>query len=30
MMIAQWYTIGIHLGFRYEGSSIVAADARRA
>jgi FAD binding domain len=26
MMKREWYTIGIHLGFRYEGSSIVAAD----
>lgn len=26
MMKREWYTIGIHLGFRYEGSSIVVAD----
>jgi 2-polyprenyl-6-methoxyphenol hydroxylase-like FAD-dependent oxidoreductase len=26
MMKREWYTIGIHLGFRYEGSPIVIAD----
>jgi hypothetical protein len=26
MMKREWYTIGIHLGFRYEGSSIVIPD----
>lgn len=26
MMKREWYTIGIHLGFRYEGSSIVVPD----
>ncbi|CAN7700248.1 FAD-dependent oxidoreductase [Paraburkholderia sp. SIMBA_054] len=26
MMKREWYTIGIHLGFRYEGSSIVLPD----
>ncbi len=26
MMKREWYTIGIHLGFRYEGSAIVVAD----
>ena len=30
MMKREWYTIGIHLGFRYEGSSIVAADGTPA
>jgi len=26
MMKREWYTIGIHLGFRYEGSSIIVPD----
>ncbi|CAB5300975.1 monooxygenase FAD-binding protein [Burkholderia multivorans] len=26
MMKREWYTIGIHLGYRYEGSSIVVSD----
>src|SRR5260370_9483706 len=26
MMKREWYTIGIHLGFRYQASSIVASD----
>lgn len=26
MMKREWYTIGVHLGFRYEGSSIVVPD----
>lgn len=26
MMKREWYTIGIHLGFRYEGSQLIVAD----